>query len=162
MAFYPRDSVQAGELEVFAKKTLVGAAFAILAALMWAARDVLILVFIAAVLAAGISPAVHRVRVVGRYRLRRNISRGTAVVIVYFPFLLLVILLAVLMVPRLIGETRALSAQLPELIEHNILTPMQRYLPVGSLREYLRSCITVPRAHLFGYVRGAATAIGSF
>ena len=77
--------------------------------LLWDVREVLILVFIAAVLAAGISPAVHRVRVLGRYRLRRNISRGTAAVIVYFPFLLLVILLAVLMVPRLIGETRALE-----------------------------------------------------
>ena len=101
-------------------------------------------------------------RVLGRYRLRRNISRGTAVVIVYFPFVVLVILLTVLMVPRLIGETRALNAQLPALIEHNLLTPLQRYLPVGPLRDYLRTGVTVPRAHLFGYVRGAATVIGAF
>lgn len=29
------------------------------------------------------------------------------------------------MVPRLIGEMRAMSAQLPELIEHNLLTPLR-------------------------------------
>src|SRR5437763_10442460 len=162
MAFQPRDSLQRSELELFIRKIVVVVLAAIALALLWAARDVLILVFIAAVLAAGISPAVHRVRVIGRHRLRRNISRGTAAVIVYFPFLLLVILLAVLMVPRLIAETRALNAQLPALIEHNLLTPLQHYLPVGPFRDYLRSGVTVPRAHLFGYVRGAATVIGSF
>jgi predicted PurR-regulated permease PerM len=162
VAFYPREQGSDRDLYLFAKKIGVIVAFSLLLLLLWAVREVLILVFIAAVLAAGISPAVHRVRVIGRYRLRRNISRGTAVVIVYFPFLLLVILLAVLMVPRLIGETRALSAQLPELVEHNILTPMQRYFPMGAAREYLKNGVTVPRGHVFGYVRGAATVIGSF
>jgi predicted PurR-regulated permease PerM len=162
VAFYPREQDGDRDLYFFAKKVGVIVAFALVLLLLWAVREVLILVFIAAVLAAGISPAVHRVRVFGRYRFRRNINRGTAVVIVYFPFLLLVILLAVLMLPRLIGETRALNAQLPELIEHNLLTPMQHYLPVGAVREFLKGGVTVPRAHLFGYVRGAATVIGSF
>jgi predicted PurR-regulated permease PerM len=162
VAFYPRDQNSERDLYLFAKKIGVTVAFALLLLLLWAVREVLILVFIAAVLAAGISPAVHRVRVLGRYRFHRNISRGTAAVIVYFPFLLLVILLAVLMVPRLVGETRALSAQLPALIEHNLLTPLQHYLPVGPVRDYLRTGISLPRGHLFGYVRGAATVIGSF
>jgi predicted PurR-regulated permease PerM len=162
VAFYPRDQNSDRDLYLFAKKVGVIVAFGLVLLLMWAVREVLILIFIAAVLAAGISPAVHRVRVIGRYRLRRNINRGTAAVIVYFPFLLLVILLAVLMAPRLIGETRALNAQLPALIEQNLLTPLQHYLPVGPVRDYLRTGVTVPRAHLFGYVRGAATVIGSF
>ena len=150
------------DLYQFARKVAVVVAFGLVLLLLWNVRDVLILIFIAAVLAAGISPAVQRVRVIGRYRLRRNINRGTAVVIVYFPFLLLVILLAVLMVPRLITETRALNAQLPALIEHNLLTPLQRYIPVGPAREYLRDGVTVPNARVFGYVKGAATVAGSF
>ena len=162
MPFYPNPQGSERDLYLFAKKVGVIIAFALVLLLLWNVREVLILICIAAVLAAGISPAVHRVRVLGRYRLRRNISRGTAVVIVYFPFVVLVILLTVLMVPRLIGETRALNAQLPALIEHNLLTPLQRYLPVGPLRDYLRTGVTVPRAHLFGYVRGAATVIGAF
>jgi predicted PurR-regulated permease PerM len=160
--FYPREQGGDRDLYLFAQKAGIIVAFALLLLLLWAVRDVLILIFIAAVLAAGISPAVHRVRVLGRHRLRRNIHRGMAVVIVYFPFLLAVILLAVLMAPRLIDETRALNAQLPALIEHNLLTPLQHYLPVGRARELLRDGVTVPQELVFGYVRSAATVIASF
>jgi predicted PurR-regulated permease PerM len=160
--FNPTAHERGGDLQLFTKKVAIVALFGIVLLLLWTVRDVLILIFIAAVLAAGISPAVQRVRVLGRYRLRRNIPRGTAVVIVYFPFLLLVILLAVLLVPRLIGETRALRAQLPMLVEENVLTPLQHYIPVGPLRDYLKDGVGVPRDHVFGYVRGAATAVGSF
>jgi predicted PurR-regulated permease PerM len=162
VAFYPREQGGDRELRLFAKKAGVIVAIAIVLWLLWEIRGTLILIFIAAVLAAGISPAVHRIRVIGRHWLRRNIPRGTAVLIVYFPFLLLVLLLAIVMVPRLIGETRALGAQLPELIEHNLLTPLQSYLPVGQLRRYLSDGVTVPRSYVFGYVRSAATVVASF
>lgn len=51
-----------GELELFAKKVAIVIAFVLALTLLRFVRDVLILVFIAAILAAGISPAVHRVR----------------------------------------------------------------------------------------------------
>jgi predicted PurR-regulated permease PerM len=162
VAFYPREQSGDRELHLFARKAGVIVAMAIALLLLWAVREILILIFIAAVLAAGISPAVHRVRVIGRHWLHRNIPRGTAVLLVYFPFLLLVLLLAIVMVPRLIGETRALGAQFPDLIEHNLLTPLQSYLPVGPLRQYLHDGVTVPRSYVFGYVRSAATVIASF
>lgn len=162
MSFYPREQSGDRDLYLFAKKVGVVVAVGLVLLLLWAVREVLILVFIAAVLAAGISPAVHRVRLLYRYRFRRNISRGTAAVIVYIPFLLLVILLAVLMLPRLIGETRELGAQLPALIEQNVLTPLEHYFPMGAVRDYLKDGVTMPRGHVFGYVRGAATVVGSF
>jgi predicted PurR-regulated permease PerM len=162
VAFYPREQGSDRELYLFAKKAGIIAAIVLSLLLLWTVRDILILIFIAAVLAAGISPAVHRVRVIGRHWLRRNIPRGTAVLIVYVPFLVLVVLLALVIVPRLIGEMRALGAQLPVLIDHNLLTPLQRYLPVGPLRNYLRDGVTVPRSYIFGYVRSAATVIASF
>ena len=83
MAIYPREERVAGELEVFAKKVAIVAGLGILLALLWAVREIVILIFLAAVLAAGIAPAVKRVRVLGRYWLHRNINRGTAVMIVY-------------------------------------------------------------------------------
>lgn len=141
-----------GEVETFARKVAVVVGFGIALALLWAARHVLILFFIAAVLAAGISPAVHRVRVVGRRLLHRNISRGTAVLIVYFPFVALVLLLAVIIVPRMLADMRAMSAQLPMLIE--------RVVPFPNVREALRGA--VPRASVFVFVKSAATAIASF
>lgn len=149
-------------MRFFARKVLVVAAIAIAIALLWAVRDVLILIAIAAVLAAGIAPAVQRVRIVGRHWFHRNIPRGTAVLIVYFPFLFLAIVLLVVMVPRLIDDTRALSAQLPALLEHNVLTPLEKYIPMHAIREHLRGGIGLPRASVFIFARSAATAIASF
>jgi predicted PurR-regulated permease PerM len=162
MAMTPRDPLRQGELELFTKKVGIVAAIAILLALLWAARGVLILIFIAAVLAAGISPAVHRVRALGRHYFHRNVSRGTAALIVYFPFLFAALLLLFIMVPRLILESRQLSAQLPTVIDRNILTPLERYIPMGGVREYLSRGVVVPKSSVVFYVRNTATAIASF
>jgi predicted PurR-regulated permease PerM len=150
-----------GELETFAKKAAIAVAFVIALALFWVVRDILVLVFIAACLAAGIAPAVHWVRIRGRFWLRRNIPRGLAVVVVYFPFLFLVTLLAVFLVPRLVAETSQLTAELPRLIETNILTPLEHYLPMGPVREYLKGGVGVPNGSVFGYVRSFATVLAS-
>jgi predicted PurR-regulated permease PerM len=162
MAFQPRDSLQRSELEMFVRKIGVVIAAAIAVALLWAARDVLILVFIAAVLAAGISPVVHRVRVWGRHLFHKHIPRGTAVLIVYLPFLVLALALLVFMVPRFIDDTRALSAQLPTLLEKNVLTPLEQYVSMNPVREFLKDGVALPRASVLFYVRSAATAIAGF
>ncbi|HMC21431.1 MAG TPA: AI-2E family transporter [Thermoanaerobaculia bacterium] len=162
MAFQPRESLHRSELELFTRKVGIIVAFAILLAILWAARDVLILIFIAAVLAAGISPAVQRVRVWARHLFHRHIARGTAVLIVYLPFILIATMLLIFMVPRLIEDMRALSAQLPTLVERNVLTPLGHYLPMNGVREYLRGGIALPRSSVVFYVRSAATAIASF
>jgi predicted PurR-regulated permease PerM len=162
MAYVPREQPVDRELKLFARRILIIVAFGVGLALLWAVRDVLILIAIAAVLAAGIAPAVQRVRILGRHWFHRNIPRGTAVLIVYFPFLFLAITLLVVMVPRLIDDTRALSAQLPALLEHNVLTPLEKYVPMHAIRGYLRGGIDLPKASVFLYVRSAATAIASF
>lgn len=150
-----------GELEIFTRKVLIVAAVAAALALLWFTRDVLLLVFIAAAIAAGISPAVRRVRIYWRYHFRRKLSRGAAVMIVYLPFLIGVLLLSLLVVPRFIADTRELGAQMPALIDRNILTALERYVPVGAIREELRDGIELPRARVFMYMRNAATAIAS-
>ncbi len=162
MAFQPRDSLHRSELELFTKKVAVVVGFAIALAILWAAHDVLILVFIAAVLAAGISPAVHRVRAWGRLFFHRKVARGTAVLMVYFPFLIVALLLLIFLVPRFIDDARSLGAQLPTLLERNILTPLEKYVSMNSVREYLRGGIKLPRSSVIFYVRSTATAIASF
>jgi predicted PurR-regulated permease PerM len=157
----PRDAQRRGELETFAKKVGIVVATGIALLLLWRVRDVLILIFMAAVVASGISPAVRRVRIWGRFWFHRNISRAVAVFTVYFPFVLAVLLIAIVVVPRLVDETRALGAQLPMLLERNILTPLQRFMPVGPLREFLKGGVTLPRSSVFHYVRNTATVIAS-
>lgn len=161
MAFYPRDAVRAGELEQFAKKVAILAAFLIVAAIVWSAREVVILVFIAAVLAAGISPVVHRVRVVWRHFFHRNLSRGAAVMIVYLPFLVGALALLFIMVPLLLRDFKSLGAQLPQLLEVNVLRPLERFLPMGGVRAYLAGGVSVPRSSVVLYVRNVATVIAS-
>jgi predicted PurR-regulated permease PerM len=162
MALVPREQFSQRELQLFGRKVLIVAATLIALVLLWAVRDVLILIAIAAVLAAGIAPAVQRVRILGRHWLHRHISRGTAVLVVYFPFLFLMVVLLLVMVPRLIDDTRALSAQLPALLEHNVMKPLERFVPMRVLREALRGGVVLPPASVFPYVRSAAMAIASF
>jgi predicted PurR-regulated permease PerM len=162
MAYYPRPADRPrSELAIFTRKVLIVAAVVLSLALLWAARAVVLLVFIAAVLAAGIAPVVRRVRLLWRYQFRRKLSRGPAVMIVYLPFLALVVTVGVLIVPRFIADTRELGQQLPMLIEQNILMPLERFVPLGAVRAELREGIELPRSQVFAFMRNAATAIAS-
>jgi predicted PurR-regulated permease PerM len=161
VVFHPREADRPGELELFLKKVAIVVAAGLLLALLWVVRDVLVLVFIAAVLAAGIAPAVHRVRILGRYYLHRNIARGAAVMTVYLPFLIGLLLLAGFLAPRMIVETRALGEQLPRLLEQNVLTPLERFIPMAGVRGYLSKGISVPTASVLLYVKSAATIVAS-
>jgi predicted PurR-regulated permease PerM len=150
-----------GELDLFTRKVLIFFGIAAACAVLWFARDVLLLVFIAAVLAAGIAPAVRRVRILWRFNFRRKLSRGTAVMVVYLPFLAVVLVLCLLIVPRFIADTRELGRQLPALIERNILAPLEPYVPVNIIREELRDGVGLPRSRVFAYMRNAAAAVAS-
>ena len=160
MAIY-KEERRANDLEVFAKKLAIAVSLAIVLALLWMVRDILILVLIAAVLAAGISPAVFRVRVLSRHWFHHRMNRGTAVMMVYFPFLATVVALLLILVPRLMGDWSQLSAQLPGLIEQNILRPLERYISVQPIREAMRNGVTIERSSMIGYARGVVTVVAS-
>ena len=162
MAFQPREAAQRSEAELFIRKLSIVIAAIVLLAILWAARAVLILIFIAGVLAAGISPAVHRVRVWWRHLFHKNIARGTAVLVVYLPFLCVAIALLVFMVPRLVVDMQSLGAQLPQLIDQNILKPLEHYVPMGGVRDFLRGGLAPPRSRIVLVVKSAATAVASF
>ena len=149
------------ELDLFFRKVLIVAGVAAAIVILWEARGVLILVFIAAILAAGIAPAVHRVRLLWRFHFHKPLSRGTAVTIVYLPFVIAVILLCVLVLPRFIADSRALAVQMPELLEKKVLTPLEHYVPVGFIRDELRGGIELPRSQVFAFMRSGATAIAA-
>src|SRR5690242_6370302 len=74
-----RPSREDSALLLFTKKALIVAALIVALSILFIVRNILILVFIAGVLAAGISPAVHWVRVRYRFWFHRPIDRGKAV-----------------------------------------------------------------------------------
>lgn len=147
------------ELQIFTKKVLIVAAIALGIGFLWMIRRTLVLLFIAAVLAAGISPAVHRVRVLVRHRFGKRIRRGTAVVLVYVPFLVTALLFAIFGIPRLVVEGRDLAQRLPELVEQRIIDPLSTFLPVAELRSILAT--EARQARMFGYIRGAFNLVVS-
>lgn len=150
------------DLELFTRKVLIVMAAAASALVIWNARGVILLIFIAAVIAAGIAPAVRRVRILWRYNFRKQLARGAAVMIVYLPFLLLVLLIGVWIVPRFIADTQELGERMPALIEENILRPAEGFgIPVDVVREELRNGVELPRSRVFAYMRNAAAAIAS-
>lgn len=161
MAISSREERRVSELETFAKKLAVVLVVAAVVALLWMVRDILILVFIAAVLAAGIAPVVHRVRVLSRYWFHRNLPRAPAVMLVYFPFLATMIVLLVILIPRLMADWDQLSTQLPVLIDANVLQPLEKYVSMDAAREALRGGFKVPRATMIGYARNVVTIVAS-
>lgn len=148
-------------LELFLRKVLIVAAVVIGLALLWRVREILLLIFIAAVIAAGIAPAVQRIRVLWRYWFHRNLARGPAVMIVYLPFVAVVVTASLLLVPRLVSDFRELSANLPVLIERNIVQPLEAYVPMTAVREMLREGIEIPQSSVFTFMRGAAMTVGA-
>ena len=149
-----------GELETFTRKVAIVCLFIIGIVFLWYVRRVLVLIFIAAVLAAGISPAVRRIRTVFRLYTGRKLRRGTAVLIVYLPFLVAVVLVLFLVLPRLLSESREMAVQVPRLIDQKVITPLAEYLPAVEIRRIVyrdwRSELPV-----YGYLRGAISVIAS-
>lgn len=146
---------------MFARKTAIVIFAVALCVLLWSTRRVVILVFIAAVLAAGISPAVRRVRTLIRLYTRRRIANGTAVVLVYFPFLLAAGTFLFFAVPVLISESRELAVTLPALIDEKILTRLEAYVSVDEARRTLRSGDLLGDLPIFGYLRSAVVVVTS-
>lgn len=145
---------------MFVRKTAIVFAFALVLISLWFVRRILILLFIAGVLAAGISPAVRRVRAVARHYTGRSLKRGTAVLLVYLPFLIAAVLFLIIGVPRFLAESQDLAVQLPRLIDEKILKPLEDVLPVAQLRAVMlrnwRSDV-----ELFPFIKSAVTLVAS-
>ena len=161
MSEYPIDSPEADSEEsfrIFRRKLGLVVLTVVGLVLLWNVRRVLLLLFIAGVLAAGIAPVVRRLRAMVRLYLGRRIHRGTAVLMVYVPFLIAAILFLLLGVPKIVTESQQLATQLPAQIEEKILEPLKPYLPIEQLRK-LMTVEPVDGNMVFGYLRGAVTVV---
>lgn len=157
------EEVRGDSLELFAKKVGIVLLFAIGLLFLYSIRRVVILLFIAAVLAAGISPVVKRVMLLIRHHTGKRIRRGTAVLIVYLPFLIGAILLGIFTIPLLLEESKQLAQDLPELVNKKILDPLSRYIPTEKLREMLdpKKSGALENLPIFGYIMKAGGLVAS-
>ncbi len=144
-------------VRVFVKKV----AILLVLVLLWKIRDIVVLLLISGVLAAGIAPAVVRVRVYMRRWFRRRISRGAAVLLVYLPLLIVASLAIFFGLPFLLEQSRTLMTDLPRLLDERIFTPLSKYMPVDDFRAMVSNPKPAGGQPVVTYVKGAATIVAS-
>lgn len=106
------------------------AGVAILLALLWAARDALLLVYVSALIAMGLSPLVKLIEKPRRHGTKRRVPRWLAILAIYAVLVAAFIFLGLLVIPPLVAQSSSLWAKLPTefnrfqtfLIGHRLMT----------------------------------------
>ena len=109
--------------------TLVGLALtAFISWALWEVRNALMLVYISALVAIGLSPLVNALE---RKRLmRQQVPRWAAILVIYLCILAVIVSIAVLVIPPIVMQARELAMEFPRLlhqgqqwlIDHGLLT----------------------------------------
>ena len=102
----------------------------ILLAVLWAARDALLLVYISALIAMGLSPLVKMIERPDRQGATRRVPRWLAILSIYAVLVMAVVFIGLLVIPPLVAQGASLWAELPTefnrfqtfLIRHKLMT----------------------------------------
>jgi predicted PurR-regulated permease PerM len=86
---------------------------AILLAVLWAARDALLLVYVSALIAMGLSPLVKLIEKPRHLNAPRRVPRWLAILAIYLVVVSLVVFVGLLVIPPLVTQGASLWAQMP-------------------------------------------------
>jgi predicted PurR-regulated permease PerM len=84
-----------------------------LVAVLWTARDALLLVYVSALIAMGLSPLVELIERPNRQGTKRRVPRWLAILAIYGALVAVVVFLGLLVIPPLLSQGAALWARLP-------------------------------------------------
>src|ERR1043165_8377301 len=87
------------------------AGVAILVAVLWTARDALLLVYVSALIAMGLSPLVELIERPNRQGTKRRVPRWLAILAIYGAIVAVVVFVGLLVIPPLISQGSALWAR---------------------------------------------------
>ena len=127
--------------------------------LLWAAylvRGALLLIYISALVAIGLSPVVTRLER-RRIRGRKPLPRWVAILEVYLLLLVVIVILTVLVVPPLIEQARAFWAAIPTLLDRGQTWLMER----GVLSQKLSLGDAIQQAAGGGGTDAVSTIVGA-
>src|SRR5258708_10047273 len=85
----------------------------ILLAVLWAARDALLLVYVSAVIAMGLSPLVRLIEQSDGRGKKRRVPRWLAILAIYGVLVVVVVFVGLLVIPPLVSQGAALWARMP-------------------------------------------------
>lgn len=118
-------------------------------------RDTLLVIYVASLVAIGLSPLV--VAIQNQPRIPRRLPRWAAILIIYLLFLALIVTIAMLVFPPLINQARELWAVLPDLLEQG-----QRWLvDRGVLSQPISVRDAVGRAQGAGATDAVSTVLST-
>jgi predicted PurR-regulated permease PerM len=131
------------------------AATAILVAILWAAREALLLVYISALIAMGFSP------IVGVLERVRGVPRWLAILVIYLAIVAVLVLVGLLIIPPLVAQAATLWAKIPTyfnefqtyLIKHKLM------LHRVTLEEAVQSAPTGTGGNAVGTVLVAISSL---
>lgn len=139
---------------------LFAAAIAILLAIAWHIRDVLLLIYVAALFAVIVGPAISFLQ--GLHIGRWHPSRAIAIMTILLGVALFFTLLIVFLAPPIIGDLQTLAADLPkrtkdfyDRVQH---LPFGNRLDLDSLQQYATSAV----GGVFGLFAGIAGGVFGF
>ena len=106
------------------------AGIAILLSVLWAAREALLLVYVSALIAMGLSPLVKLIERPQRKASRSRVPRWLAILAIYAVIVAVVVFVGLLVIPPLVSQASSLWARLPSafnrlqtfLISHKLMT----------------------------------------
>jgi predicted PurR-regulated permease PerM len=148
------------------------AGVAILLAVLWAAREAVMLVYVSALIAMGFSPLVKLIERPRPGIGRRRVPRWLAILVIYASIVAAVVLLGLMIIPPLVAQAESLWARLPNefnrlqsfFIRHKLMThPVTleeavQNAPAGS-GENAVGTVLVAISSLIGGVFGLITIL---
>jgi predicted PurR-regulated permease PerM len=133
------------------------AAVVIVLAVMWAAREALMLIYISAIIAMGFSPLVRIIERPRTSRRERRLARTLAILMIYLTIVAVVVLIFLLVVPPLIEQAGELWSRAPQMF-NNVQQFLIRYKLMThnvSLEEVVQNAPAGSGGNAVGTVLGA-------
>ena len=90
------------------------AGVAILLAILWAAREALMLVYVSALIAMGFSPLVKLIEHQHPNASKRRVPRWLAILVIYIAIVAVIVLLGLMVIPPLVAQAGALWDEIPD------------------------------------------------
>ena len=90
------------------------AGVAILLAVLWAAREALMLVYVSALIAMGFSPLVKLIEHPHPSAGKRRVPRWLAILVIYIAIVAMIVLLGLMVIPPLVAQAGALWDEIPD------------------------------------------------